>query len=300
MFFPSGVISALATPFRNDKKINKEAIIENIKFQKEAGVKGICVLGGTGEPMSLSVNERKEIMNVTVKASNKSMDLVAGALIGNPKEVENDIIEAKKAGFHACLVCPPPFVCPSEKDVESYFTELSSIGMPLIIFNTPSRSGFLMKPELIAKLTLTLENVVGIKEASGNLLEVAKLIESCPKSFSILQGEDSLYFLTLALGGNGGILAAAAVIPEVFIKIQEFLEQGNIEKARILQCKIIPFVNLMYEASHPAPLKIAMEIRGLPAGPTRPPLYGLSHDHYDRVKKTIKLLLKDLKNILID
>jgi len=300
MFFPSGVISALATPFRNDKKINKEAIIENIKFQKEAGVKGICVLGGTGEPMSLSVNERKEIMNVTVKASNKSMDLVAGALIGNPKEVENDIIEAKKAGFHACLVCPPPFVCPSEKDVESYFTELSSIGMPLIIFNTPSRSGFLMKPELIAKLTLTLENVVGIKEASGNLLEVAKLIESCPKSFSILQGEDSLYFLTLALGGNGGILAAAAVIPEVFIKIQEFLEQGNIEKARILQYKIIPFVNLMYEASHPAPLKIAMEIRGLPAGPTRPPLYGLSHDHYDRVKKTIKLLLKDLKNILID
>jgi len=300
MFFPSGVISALATPFRNDKKINKEAIIENIKFQKEAGVKGICVLGGTGEPMSLSVNERKEIMNVTVKASNKSMDLVAGALIGNPKEVENDIIEAKKAGFHACLVCPPPFVCPSEKDVESYFTELSSIGMPLIIFNTPSRSGFLMKPELIAKLTLTLENVVGIKEASGNLLEVAKLIESCPKSFSILQGEDSLYFLTLALGGNGGILAAAAVIPEVFIKIQEFLEQGNIEKARILQYKIIPFVNLMYEASHPAPLKIAMEIRGLPAGPTRPPLYGLSHDHYDRVKKTVKLLLKDLKNILID
>ena len=274
---------------------------QNIEFQKKVGVKGICLLGGTGEPMSLSSAERKEIINFAVKAaSNKALDIIIGTLVGSPEEVANDIIEAKKVGAQACLVCPPPFVYSSEKDVERYFQELSSIDMPLIIFNTPSRSGFLMKPELIAKLALTLENVVGIKEASGNLLGVAELIKSCPKSFSILQGEDSLYFLTLALGGNGGILAAAAVIPEVFIKIQEFLEQGDIEKARKLQNKIIPFVNLMYEASHPAPLKIAMEIRGLPAGPTRPPFYGLSQDHYDRVKKTIKLLLKDLKNILID
>ena len=294
MFYPKGIISSLVTNFKDDGKIDEQGIIANFDFQKKAGVPGICVLGGTAEPMSIDPQTRSRIMKMAVEAAGGKIDVVVGALVGNPQEVRGDISAAQKAGAQACLVSATPFVRPSEPDMEHYFRELAAIGMPLILFNTPSRSGFLMSADLVTKLVAEVKEIVGIKESSRDIVLLAKIRKRCPHPFSVLQGSDAMFLASLAMGGDGGILAAAAVVPEIYLRMQQYMEEGNLAAAQELYYKVMPLVDLMYRASHPAPLKVALGIRGLPSGKTRPPLYGLKNDHIEQLHSVCNELLKEI------
>ncbi|MBA7550859.1 4-hydroxy-tetrahydrodipicolinate synthase [subsurface metagenome] len=293
MFYPKGIISSLVTNFKEDGEIDEKGILKNIDFQKQAGVPGICVLGGTAEPMSLGPKTRSRIMKIAVEAAEGKMDVVVGALVGNPKEVMDDICDAQKVGAQACLVSATPFIRPSESDMETYFRELSAIGMPLILFNTPSRSGFLMSADLVEKLVSEVKQIVGIKESSRDIVLLAKIRNKCPHPFSVLQGSDALFLASLAMGGDGGILAAAAVVPEIYMHMQQYMAEGKLTAAQELYYRVMPLVDLMYRASHPAPLKIALGFRGLPSGKTKPPLYGLKTDHIERLRSVCAELLVD-------
>lgn len=295
MYYPRGVISSLVTSFDENGRVNEAGIVKNIEFQRKAGVQGICVLGGTAEPMALAPDTREKLMNLAIDAAGGELDVVVGALVGNPDEVKRDIAAAQKAGAQACLVTATPFVRPSERDVETFFRELARLGMPLILFNTPSRSGYLMSTDLIARLNQDVDNIVGIKESSRDILLLGKIRSRCGHPFGVLQGVDSLFLTSLTMGGDGGILAAAAVVPEICLDIETALKEENLEKARSSYYQMMPLVDLMYEASHPAPLKVALEIRGLPAGKTKPPLYGLKKDHIDRLRKVCESLFEKIK-----
>ena len=281
MFYPKGIISSLVTCFEGNGKLNLLGLTDNLRFQKKAGIKTVCVLGGTGEAASLTETERHIIMKETMRGC-EGMQVVFGALAGRPQEVMADIQQAKELGAVACLVMAPPFVRPSESDVERLIEDYASLGMPLILFNTPSRSGFSMSARLISRLA-KLEQVVGIKESSGDMVLLQNIRIACPPPFGLLTGGDNLYLPTMVLGGDGGILASAAVIPEVCLALDAAIAAGEIQNAKKLHYAVKLLDDVLYKASHPVPLKIALEHRKLPAGGCRPPFGAIDRDHEQQV-----------------
>ncbi len=295
MFRPEGIIASLITNFTSDGNLDEAGLRRNLAFYRETGVKAVCVLGGTGEPLSLTSSERERIMHIAAEECSDRLDLVVGALVGDPVQVAENVKSAAKVNAKACLVTSTPFVRPSERDVEKFFVELGAkTDMPLILFNVPSRSGFLMSAELIARLDKNVKTIVGIKESSRDIVLLSKVRSITSSEFAVVQGVDSLFMASLALGADGGLLAVAAVFPEICTQIYESVQNQDISRARKLHYLLMPLVELMYEASHPAPLKYAVELRGLSAGPTRPPIYGLTEGHMSRIRDCMNTLTKQL------
>lgn len=284
MYRPSGVMTSMVTSFAKDGSLDANGIAKNIAFQRKAGVKTLVMLGGTGEPISMTPSERERVMEVSRESAGPDMKLVISALVGNPDEVAKDIAAAAKHGADGCMITTPPFVRPSDQDVQTFLSKTAARSkLPLIIFNVPSRAGFLMSPTLIEKCAGSIDLLVGIKESSRDIVQFSEVRRRTPDQFACLQGVDSLFLPSLALGGDGGILAAAAVFPEYCLGIANAMSAGDLAQARNWHYKLMSIVNLMYEASHPAPLKLAIETRGYPVGLTRPPLYGISDDLSGRI-----------------
>jgi len=297
MYKPAGVMTSMVTSFDSDGKIDEDGLRDNVEFQRNSGVRTIVVLGGTGEPMSLTAGERERVMQISCEAAGTDLKVVASALVGNPDEVSHDVDVAYRHGAAACMITTPPFVRPSESDVYQFLTEIASRSkLPLIVFNVPSRAGFLMSPSLIERAAKDIDLLVGIKESSRDIVQFSEVRQRTPSDFACLQGVDSLYLASLALGGDGGILAAAAAFPEHCIAIDDAMSSGDLSSARKWHYRLMQVVPVLYEASHPAPLKLAIETRGLPAGRTRPPLYEIPADLADRVKFSTRELAEQLSN----
>lgn len=292
MYKPNGVMTSMVTSFDAQGQVHEAGIRQNIEFQRKAGIETVVLLGGTGEPISMSAREREHVMEIGRSAAAKDMKVVSSALVGNPGEVVQDIEAAYRHGADACMITTPPFVRPSEQDVYRFLTEVALRSkLPLIVFNVPSRAGFLMTPSLVERAARDIDLLVGIKESSRDIVQFSEIRQRTPAEFACLQGVDSLYLASLALGGNGGILAAAAAFPEYCLGIDRAVRAGDLETARKWHYELMPAVHLLYEASHPAPLKRAIEARGLQVGATRPPLYGITDDLAKRMcASTVRLV----------
>lgn len=296
MYRPQGVLSSMVTSFDASGRLDEVGIGKNIEFQIASGIKSVVMLGGTGEPLAMTAEERQRVMEVSIAAAAGRLKIVIGALVGNPIEVARDIENAAKAGADACMVTTTPFVRPHERDVRRFLSELAATSaVPLIVFNVPSRSGFLMTTKLICDLARDTRKIVGLKESSRDIAQFSDIRAGTDASFSMLQGSDALFLPSQALGGDGGILAAAAVFPDVCLEIENAVANSNLEMARARHFQLMELVHLMYEASHPGPLKLAIEIRGLPVGKTRPPLYELTDDHKARIRICVEKLMRTFK-----
>lgn len=296
MYYPRGVLSSMVTCFHNDGSLDLAGIGENIEFQKKAGIKSVCVLGATGEAAAMTAEERHAVMEEAMRHAD-GLKVTFGVLAGRPEEILEDIKLAKALGADACMVMAPPFVRPSPADVENLVKYYATAHQPLIIFNTPSRSAFSMSADLIERLS-HIEEVVGIKESSGDMALAQDIRVRCPHPYSLLTGGDNLYFLTRALGGDGGILASAAAIPEVCAALDDAIEVNDYEMARQCHYAIKLLDDVLYTASHPVPLKTAMKLRGLPAGICRPPFTVITQEHEDKVVAAMRQIRKNLDGIV--
>ncbi len=294
MYYPEGILSSMVTCFDKDGNVNLEMLGETIEFQKKAGVKSLCVLGGTGEAASMTPEERHAVMEETMK-HREGLYIVFGALAGKVSDVMNDIRKAKELGADAAMVMAMPFVRPSEHDVEELIKTYASVGLPIIVFNTPSRSAFSMSAALVKRLS-QIPGVVGIKESSGNMTLAQDIRIGCPHPFALLTGGDDLYYETILLDGDGGILAAAAVIPEICQAMDDYLKKNDIEKARRCHYAVKTVNDVLYTASHPIPLKLAMEARGLKVGKCRPPFTTITEEH----KAAVYQALRDAHDAVAD
>lgn len=284
MYMPKGVIASMVTSFDCKGGVDTVAMQANVAFHRKAGSRSVMVLGGTGEPVSMAAAERQAVLEASVAAAGGDIDVLSAALVGNPDDVARDIAMAARCGAKACMVTTPPFVRPSESDVYRFLTEIARrSALPLIIFNVPSRTGFLMSAALVERVARDIDLLVGIKESSRDIALFGEIRRRTEASFACLQGVDGFYLASLALGADGGILAAAAVFPEILNAMEHAFRQGDAQAARRWNDVLAPLLPLLYEASHPAPLKRALEARGLPVGKTRPPLYEISDDLGDRV-----------------
>ena len=283
-----GVITAMVTSFKSDGALDVRAMQASVRFQIENGAAGLCPLGGTGEPLSMTVTEHKQIIDAVTSEAAGRVPVVVGALLGS----QNDIIEcgrhARAAGADAIMVIPPYFVVAKPSHIRRHFEAIAEkVDMPMVLFHGPSRSGVRLEADFILELTAAIAQLVAIKETSGDLTIAAELLRSARKDFHVLQGFDELVLPTYALGGHGAVLSLACLLPNLFRRLHDAYAAGDLGAAQTLQLEILPLCRVIYSEPNPGPLKLALELAGRPAGPTRAPIYPTSAATREALKRLV-------------
>ena len=281
-----GVLHALITPFTKENKVDVEGLQQNVGFLIEGGVSGIVPCGTTGESATLSIKEHEKVIETTVDRS--SVPVVAGTGSNSTTEALELTRFAHDAGADAALLITPYYNKPNDRGMLAHFkTVANAVDIPLILYNVPSRTGINLKPEVVAQLAKE-SNIIGVKEASGNLDQVTRIIElTQDEDFVVFSGDDGLTLPIMALGGVGVISVVANVAPRMVVSMVEAFRNGNIGEARKLHLALAPLIRAVFLETNPIPIKKAVELIGLPAGDLRLPLAGISEDNEIKLKAAL-------------
>ncbi|MGB8216861.1 MAG: 4-hydroxy-tetrahydrodipicolinate synthase [Candidatus Methanoperedens sp.] len=281
-----GVLPALITPFTKDNKIDKQGFVQNIGFLIENGVSGIVPCGTTGESATLSIKEHEQVIEIAVGCS--TVPVVAGTGSNNTTEAIELTRFAKDAGADAALLITPYYNKPNDRGMLAHFKKIANeVDIPMIVYNVPSRTGINLKPEIVAELAKE-SNIIGIKEASGNLDQVTRIIEMTQdEDFVVLSGDDGLTLPIMALGGEGVISVVANVAPKLTVSMVEAFQRGDMDEARRLHLALAPLIRAVFLETNPIPVKKAVELIGLPAGHLRLPLAPISEDNERKLKAAL-------------
>jgi len=288
MFF--GSIVALITPFKNGK-LDIEGLKKNLAFQLENETDGFLPCGTTGETPCLEEEEWQEVVKITIDFVNKRKPVIVGTGTNNTKKTIKYTVLAEKLGADACLVVAPYYNKPTQEGLYYHFKEVAqSVKIPIILYNIPSRTGVNLLPKTLEKLVADCPNIVGIKEASGNLDQVSEIIFRLGKNFCVLSGDDSLTLPILALGGKGVVSVLANILPkETHLLVKNFLN-GNIAEAQRIHLKYFKLMKALFIETNPIPIKTAMNLMGLPAGDLRLPLTPMAKENLEYLKSVMKEL----------
>jgi len=282
-----GSFVAIVTPFK-DGKIDERAYADLIEFQIEEGTNGIVPCGTTGESATLSHKEHERVVELTVEIANKRVPVIAGTGSNSTSEAIMLTRNAKDAGADASLLITPYYNKPTQEGLYRHFKTIAeSVDMPQFLYNVPGRTGVNMLPETVERLS-KLKNIIGIKEATGDLKQVSDVIGCCGDNFIILSGDDFTTFPLLAVGGHGVISVTANIAPhDVAIMCKEFFK-GNIEKAKEMHYKLQSLNEAMFYETNPIPVKTALSLMGKVSGEMRLPLCPLSEKNLERLKGVMK------------
>lgn len=281
-----GVLPALITPFTRDNKVDKDGLRQNIEFLIEGGVSGIVPCGTTGEAATLSIQEHEKVIEHAVEFS--SVPVVAGTGSNNTTEALELTKFAQDAGADAALLITPYYNKPNDAGMLRHFkTVAEAVDIPLIIYNVPSRTGINLKPEITAELA-KISNIRGIKEASGSLDQITRIIELTKgEDFTVLSGDDGLTLPILSIGGAGVISVVANVAPKLMVSMVEAFRNGDTGRAQELHLALAPLIRAMFLETNPIPVKKAVELIGLPAGNLRLPLAPISAENEKKLKNAL-------------
>jgi len=289
-FMPQGIIPAMVTPFDKEGKVSRVKLRELVNFLLKGGVHGIFAIGSQGEFYALDKEEKKKIIETVVDEVNGKVPVYAGTGAITTKEAITLTQIAEKAGADAVSIITPFFISPSQEELYEYYLSIAkSTNLPVLLYNNPGRTGVNLSAELVERLS-KIDNIVGIKDSSGNLTLTTEYIRTTPDNFSVLCGRDTLIFATLLSGGKGSIAATANVVPKLVVEIYEAFVNGDIEKARKAQFKLAPLRLAFNLGSFPIVVKEALNLIGINVGSARAPIKSLSEDK----KETLKSVLKEL------
>jgi 4-hydroxy-tetrahydrodipicolinate synthase len=283
-----GIIPALVTPFKDNFEIDYKGIDRNLEYL-ERSVDAVVPSGTTGEAATLSYEEHIQVVKYVVEVS--SVPVIGGAGSNSTREALYLAKEVEKAGADAAMFVTPYYNKPNKEGLYQHYRTISeSISIPVIIYNVPSRTGINTTPDLVERLA-EIENIIAIKEASGNLKQISEIIRRTEdKDFFILSGDDFFTLPILLMGGKGVISVAANVAPHLMKEMYNAFKKGNIEKARELHYKLMPLYEVLFIDTNPIPVKKSMELIGLAAGKPRLPLIELDENKTEKVKSVLKSL----------
>ena len=283
-----GAIVAIVTPFRNGK-LDKKALSELIEWQIRSGTHCIVPCGTTGESATLSHEEHMEVVELTIETVRGRCPVIAGTGSNSTEETIMLTHHAKKAGADAALVITPYYNKPSQEGLYQHFTAVATeCKFPMILYNVPGRTGVNMLPETVARCAGN-RYIKGIKEATGSMKQVSDVIRMCPKSFTVLSGDDFTAFPTLALGGKGVISVASNVAPREMAAMMNAFEKGNPEKARKIHYRLFPLFESLFFETNPVPAKTALAMMGMiPSDEVRLPLYAMSEANRERLADVLR------------
>lgn len=283
-----GSIVPLVTPFNEDLSIDFKSLHSLIDWQIESGSHGISVAGSTGESISLSLDEKKQLFKDVVEYVGNRVPLVPGTGCGNLKDTIELTKYAEKIGCQAALVLVPYYSRPNQEGIYEYFKSIaSSVSIPIIIYNIPARTGANIEPSTLKRLRKICNNIIGIKEANVNFDQMSKDILECGEDFLVYSGIESLCFPLLAIGGAGYFSATANVLPRELARLFDLTKEGKWIEARKLHYKLLPINEVLFIDTNPIPVKEALAYIGKIRPIFRPPLTNLSQD---KKRKLIEVL----------
>jgi 4-hydroxy-tetrahydrodipicolinate synthase len=282
-----GSIVALVTPFRNGE-IDLEAFEKLIEFQLGNGTSAISPCGSTGESATLSMEEHRRVIDLTVAFVNKRVPVIAGSGGNSTAEAIELTQYAKKAGADASLQITPYYNKPTQEGLYQHFRAIAkAVSLPQVLYNVPSRTGVNMLPETVARLA-ELPEVVAVKEASGDLGQMAEIIHLAGDKITLLSGDDNLTLPVLAIGGKGVISVVANIVPRDTADLVAAWEKGDIEQCRQLYNRLLPLCKAMFYETNPIPVKTALALMGKMGGELRLPLVPPSAANHERIKKALQ------------
>jgi 4-hydroxy-tetrahydrodipicolinate synthase len=287
IFTGSGV--AIVTPMHADGKVNYEKLEELINWQIEQGTDAIIICGTTGESSTLSEEEHTECVKAAVSFANKRVPVVAGTGSNSTDTAIYLTKEAEKDGADAALLVTPYYNKATQKGLIMHYTEIAKhTDLPIILYNVQSRTGVNIAPDTAVTLAKTCDNIVAIKEASGNISQIADLMQKADGCIDLYSGNDDQVVPLLSLGGIGVISVLANVAPkDTHDMVMKYLE-GDVAGSRALQLKALPLIHELFNEVNPIPVKAALNLMGRNVGPLRLPLTEIEPAHAEKLAKALK------------
>ena len=284
-----GCGTAIATPF-NEQGVNLDEFAKIVEDQIQNEVDSIIVCGTTGEAATMTEQERLQTIECAVKVSNGRIPIIAGTGSNNTKAVIDMNKKVEKIGVDAVLVVTPYYNKTTQQGLIMHYTEIAkNTTLPIILYNVPGRTGVNIKPETALELS-KIENIVAIKEASGDLSQIAKIVNLCKDNLNIYSGNDDQIIPILSLGGIGVISVLSNVRPKYTHDMCYNFFNKETEKAAKMQIDAIPLINALFSEVNPIPVKEALNIVGYNFGEPRLPLIKLSEENRKKIENELKSL----------
>lgn len=273
-----GVGAAMITPFDSDG-VNFDAFGSMIEYLIDGKIDSLIVCGTTGEPATMTADERRAAIAFAVKKTGGRVPVIAGCGCNSTAETVANARAAQSLGADALLVVTPYYNKCTQNGLVAHYTAVAeAVDIPVIVYNVPSRTGVNLLPSTMLRLS-DVKNIVGIKEASGNIEQLQELVRITRGKTDVYLGEDSLTYLGMTLGSKGVISVAANVAPLLMREITENAENGNYMAAREAQLKALPLIRALFSEVNPIPVKKAMNFLGFDAGVPRLPLTEMEEAH---------------------
>lgn len=287
VFTGAGV--AIVTPFHEDFSINYEAFAELIEYQIANSTDAIIVMGTTGESATTTIEEHIDAIRFCVETVKGRVPVVAGTGSNATDTAVHLSVEAEKCGADGLLVVSPYYNKATQNGLFKHFKMIAdSVKLPIILYNVPSRTGCNILPETVIRLCTEVENIVGVKEASGNISQIAKLLSMAEGRVDVYSGNDDQIVPILALGGKGVISVLSNVAPRQTHDICQLFFDGKVQESAALQLKAIPLVDALFCEVNPIPVKKGVNLMGIEAGPLRMPLTEIEPANEEKLKKAME------------
>ena len=283
IFTGAGV--AIVTPMTKTGEVNYPKLAELLEYQIANHTDSIIICGTTGEASTLSHEEHLEVVRFTIEKVAKRIPVIAGTGSNCTETAVCLTQEAEKYGADGLLLVSPYYNKATQKGLIAHFTKVAnSVKIPIILYNIQGRTGVNIAPETIAYLAKNVENIVAVKEASGNISQVAKIAQLCGDSLDIYSGNDDQIVPLLSLGGKGVISVLSNIAPRQTHEIVAKFMEGDVAESRRLQLEAIPLIDQLFCEVNPIPVKAALNLLGWEAGPLRMPLSEMEEAHQKNLK----------------
>jgi len=282
-----GSIVAIVTPFKNEK-VDEERFRQLIEFQINNGTSAIVPCGTTGESATLSFEEHHRVIDITVEAVGKRVPVIAGTGGNSTSEAIELTAHAKKAGVDATLQVAPYYNKPTQEGLYQHFKAIAkAVALPQVLYNIPGRTGVNILPATVARIA-ELSEVVAIKEASGDLGQMAEVVRLAGDKITLLSGDDNLTLPVLAIGGKGVVSVVANVAPKDSAEVVKAWQDGKVDHCRKLFYGLLPLCQAMFYETNPIPVKTSLALMGKIGGEMRLPLCAMAPANLERLRKALE------------
>ena len=268
------LLTAMVTPFNADGSVNYEKAADLAEWLINNGSDGLVVAGSTGEAATMSAEEKLELFRVVVNRINKRVPVIAGTGYNTTADSVKMTKMAEAMGVDGALIVGPYYNKPTQEGFYQHFAAVAqSTGLPIIVYNVPGRTASNISPAIVARLAADFENIVAIKEAAGNVAQVAELYSVLPEEFTIYSGDDGLIIPFMSVGATGLISVLSNIGGGILQDVMQAYEDGRVREAAKLNARMVPLANAMFIETNPIPVKAAVTlVTGIDAGQPRLPL----------------------------
>ena len=285
-FVGTGV--ALITPFTEDLSIDVQALRKLVRYQIDNAIDYLVVLGTTGESVTLTSEEKQQVINTVVAENDSRIPLVLGVGGNNTATLVNELKERDLSGFDAILSVSPYYNKPSQEGIYQHYKKIAEASpIPVILYNVPGRTGSNVLPSTVARLAQDFSNIVGIKEAAGDIVQAMKLISQVPQDFLVISGDDMITLPMVLAGGHGVISVIAQGFPAEFSKMVKLGLDQKVREAYEIHYRIAPSIDLIFAEGNPVGIKALLEKRGICKNELRLPLVKSTDELTSKIQRFV-------------